>query len=144
MDRVRQNKISIFLGLIFSWLSIELLGIGAVVSLPPALSLLIGDLPQILALVVLEMIGSTYLVAVLLVFIFIKRFVFGEKTGLSNVFLIIPFFIQQTYLFITLGLFSGMDPSIALLSLLPKLLIVGLCAWLFSSKTESEPESLPG
>lgn len=123
MNRITSGIIALVLGVGFTFASVNIVGIGAAISIPPDIIKPLSQWSELLTAMFVDLITvAVPLAAALLLVSFICQRIFGQLDSHFVMLLLVPWLIFQIYTFVMWPL-----PLNSVLSTLPRYLVLALC-----------------
>ncbi|WP_298445864.1 hypothetical protein [uncultured Ferrimonas sp.] len=130
MDRVKITMLAIFLGVLYAYLSVYIIGIGAAVAIPASILTPVAKAYPTFAFAMVDLITIGFpLLIVYFLFVLIVKYFNSSNSYFPYLALLVPFFIQHIYLFVIMG--QPQDLAYTLATIMPRYIAILLFALYF-------------
>lgn len=140
MDRVKVTVLAVFLGVLYAYLSVYIIGFGAAIAIPESILTPIAKVAPILAFAMVDLITiGLPLIVIYFLFVLGVKYLNASKSYLPYLALFAPFFIQHIYFFVIMG--QPQDWVYTLATILPRYIAILAFAYYFARRAVNQTKA---
>lgn len=140
MDRVKITVLGIFLGILYAYLSVDIIGIGAAIAIPASILTPVAKAYPTFTFASVDLITiGLPLIVVYFLFVLIIKYFNSSKSYFPYLVLLVPFCIQHIYFFVIMG--QTQDWVYTLATIMPRYIAIVLFALYFVKRAVNQAKA---